>query len=628
MAHIGRLHPDISRTATLSALRHTCCAALAVLLLAAAARILNAGSWAVWTDEGASLYLASDPAISVIFDKLTENHHPPLYFIALSRWESLVGDSRIALRMLTILGGVLATAIVYRLGRDWFGQAAAFYAALLFATADLSIHYAQQIRHYGWLVLAVALMSLLFLRCLRRPTLPLLVAYGLSVAFMLYVHYLGIALLLAQVGVVWVLWRGSLRDKLRFSGAWVLAGVLYTPWLIAVQQILQLVDERGLASRPNIAPTTLATLVEFTDLLADGQSALIVGVCALALWRLLADWRWSVGSVVRLYLVGIGAGMFAGMFVVNHWLPLLTPRTLVFLTPGVALLAGYGIALLPLKLRRLFAVSLTVLALASTRSIQPRLASDAVARELAGMVSPGDLIVLETGADDNAFQYELSLALPDPQPPIIRTLRWVGTRGGVLPVIDEIDYELRQTQRTWVIQWFQVSQVLPFLDGGGLNYVSAMSREMPVGAEYEGLFPDDTITVALYQRLDDDPRAFADRLTLHDAIFAGAQPRHLPLHVDLWWSAQQPLPLDYSVGVFLLDEGGVTRAEHNAPPGDTPTTQWQPGDLHFDRHTLTLPPDLPPGSYTLAVSAYWYGDLVPLEVEGEPLAVVGEIVLN
>jgi hypothetical protein len=618
-----------SAESRLSAGRYFFAAAVAVLLLAAATRIINAGGWPVWTDEGASLYLSGDPRISEIFDRLTENHHPPLYFAALGRWRLIVGQERIALRLLTILSGVLATAVVYRLGADEFNKPAALYAALIFALADITIHYAQQIRHYGWLVLAVALTSLLFLRCLRKPSRSNLIAYALSIAFMLYTHYLGVVFLGLQGLFGLILWRASIQKKLRLIGAWALALILYTPWLIALQQILQLLSEGGLASRPNIEPTTLATLAGFIDLLADGQSALIVGVFGLAVWQIVRQRDRSTAWLARLYLVMMGGGLFIIMAAANIWLPMLTPRTLVFLMPGIALVAGYGFTLLPVIPRRVLIVALVILALSSTRVIQPRLASDFAAQTLAAMYSPGDLIVLETGSDDNAFEYELELALDDPNVEIIRTLRWVRTRGGVLPVIDEIDYELRQVQRVWVVQWFQPSQIMPALDAGEFGYRRALQRELSVGAEYLGLFDDQPITLALYSRIDgDEPRNFGDLLTLHSAILPESASPAEPLHIDLWWSAREALPLDYSVGVFLLDESGVTRAEQNAPPSDRPTTQWTPGDLMFDRHTLTIPPDLPPGTYPIVVNAYWYGDAIPLEVDGEPLAIVGTVTVE
>ncbi len=596
----------------------------AVLLLAAAMRISNAGHWPIWTDEGASLYIAGDGNVADIMDRLQDNHHPPLYFAALGAWEHIVGESRIALRMLTILGGMLAVAVVYRLTRDWFGHTAALYAALLFAVSDLVVQYSQQIRHYGWLTLAVALMSLLFLRALRRPTLLRWLLYALSVSFMMYTHYLGLMVLAVQGLVGLFIWRGSLRVKARMIGAWLLAGVLYLPWLIALRQILKLLSENGLASRPLVEPTSLDTLARIVSVLADGQPALVFGVFLLALWQFRRLRTSTLPDVARIYLLLAGAGLFAGMFVMNIWIKVLTPRTLVFLTPAFLAVVGYGLTLLPANARRALVAVAVAYTVATVDVIQPRLNYDGAAGVVAQGYLPGDLVVLETGYDDNAFEYEVQRALYDPVPDVIRTLPWVGSRGGVQPVLPQLQRPLREHRRVWIIQWFQPSQAMPFLDEGGDGYHLISKTSVPVGPQYKDLFGEkyNVITVALYERpqLDSPARDFGDLLALRDSLLPGWVAPGQMLHVDLWWSALKPLPLDYSVGVFLLDGSGAVIVEHNGPPSTVPTTQWMPGEPMFDRHDLAVPAGLVPGRYRVVVNAYWYGDA------NNPLAVNGDIV--
>ena len=63
-----------------------------------------------------------------------------------------------------------------------------------------------------------------------------------------------------------------------------------------------------------------------------------------------------------------------------------------------------------------------------------------------------------------------------------------------------------------------------------------------------------------------------------------------------WWSAEQPLARDYSVGVFLLDrEGRVILEDHGPPapitPPDAPaeTSHWQTGQWYIEEREFTLP---------------------------------------
>jgi len=64
------------------------------------------------------------------------------------------------------------------------------------------------------------------------------------------------------------------------------------------------------------------------------------------------------------------------------------------------------------------------------------------------------------------------------------------------------------------------------------------------------------------------------------------------------------------VVVQLLDRDGQVAASLEEEPlqGRYPTSQWQPGELARDRHTLAVPEDLAPGTYTLIVGLYRAAD--------------------
>src|SRR5579864_2904877 len=204
---------------------------LLVLLLAAALRIINAGHFPVWTDEGWSTWAASDHNAAAILNVVASDRHPPLYFLALSAWWTLAGDSRIALRFLSIAAGLLTVALTYRIGREWFGRSPALYAALIAAILPVAVYFSQEIRHYAWLTLATLLMTWLFLGYLRRPGVGILILYMLSVTAMLYTLYIGAFMLIIHAGIGLIAWRGTVRHKFALIGAWLAAGIFYLPWL-------------------------------------------------------------------------------------------------------------------------------------------------------------------------------------------------------------------------------------------------------------------------------------------------------------------------------------------------------------------------------------------------------------
>jgi hypothetical protein len=631
--------------------------AVLILLLAAAARFHGAADRPVWTDEGFVTWATDDPSLRVIFDKVEEwDRHPPLHVFTIGVWRQIAGESRIALRWWAIAAGLLSTALVYRLGADWFGRAAGGYAALLFAVLEMAVYYGAEIRDYGWLVLAVCLMSFFFLRLLRRPDPALWIGYVLSIAFMLYTVYLGL-LVLAVQGLILLIARVDWRTKFRFVTAWIAAAALFIPWLIVLwrqyDRGYNAVSE-GISGFPGSYDTTLANLQPLTEFLLGSQLALMGGLFLFGVWVLLPlpkslpargeglatrlvspspfTGRGLGGgvNVVGLYLVLVGGGLFVFMFIANLWIGLVSTRTLVYLTPPLMLVTGYGLSRIQAPARGLFAALAVILALTGDQVFQPRLDYDRVAGRLAAAYSPGDLVILETGWDDNAFKYELSLALPD-DADIIRTLPWTGDPGKAVPVVPEIADRVRHHRRVWVVQWLQPSQVIPWLDEGADGYRITLTQETSTGEQYAVEYPDDpTVRAVLYERPDLDGASliFGDLLALSDVIVAPEAAAGDTLHVDLWWSALEPLPLDYSVGVFLRNTDGVIVAEQQGPPGDTPTSAWTVGDPVFDRHTLRLPGDLPPGTYEILVNAYWYGDLVPLRVAGDVLAVVGLVTIR
>ncbi len=335
----------------------------------------------------------------------------------------------------------------------------------------------------------------------------------------------------------------------------------------------------------------------------------------------------SVPSAVHLYLVLAGGGLFVLMVVANLWVAVLAARTLVFLTPFLMLVAGVGLALIRPRARIVFAALIVLLALDENQVIQPRLDYDVTARTVAESFSPGDLVILETGWDDNPFRYELSLALPD-DTDIIRTLPWVDP-ATITPVVPQVADTVRAHPRVWVVQWLQGSQVIPWLESGEDGYRPVLDEAIPVGTQYADRYPESpTVRAILFERpdLDAPPRVYGNVLALQDALLPERISAGDDLHVDLWWSAVEPPPLDYSVGVYLMaqDEDRVV-AQHDGAPGTLPTSQWTPGEPVFDRHTLPLPDDLAPGVYRVAVGAYWFDDPDPLDVDGAPFAIVGEV---
>jgi hypothetical protein len=110
------------------------------------------------------------------------------------------------------------------------------------------------------------------------------------------------------------------------------------------------------------------------------------------------------------------------------------------------------------------------------------------------------------------------------------------------------------------------------------------------------------------------PRVGPDTRFESPPVFGGAvalqgaqtTPKEDGLGVMLWWEVLAPLGGDYTVFVHLVDEDGQLVTTGDGPPleGGFPTRLWHPGDSVTDGHVVPLPPNLPPGVYTVQVG--WY----------------------
>ncbi len=88
------------------------------------------------------------------------------------------------------------------------------------------------------------------------------------------------------------------------------------------------------------------------------------------------------------------------------------------------------------------------------------------------------------------------------------------------------------------------------------------------------------------------------------------------LPVTLYWLNLHDTAQDYHTFVHLVDAAGVVRAQSDGDPGGgfSPTSRWRTNELILDRRRIELPPDLPPGQYTIKAGMYQLDPLRNLAV--------------
>lgn len=520
-----------------------------------------------------------------------QDSHPPLWFSSYWLWRQLVGDSEFMARVQSAFYSLLALAIVYRIGRDWFGAPRyGLYAAALLGVNAFFFVYALEIRPYGLIMLLVSASMWTYQRWLTRQSSRWAFYYAVTVGLMLYIHYFLFVLMLVQAAY-FVLRLPSRRLIIQGLGVAALIFLIWLPWLpFAAWQVMHVRsaemaggNERGVIGAGTTTETTsIEAALRLARWATNGQvilyaAILIVG--AIYLWR---------QESYRLALVW-GIGVPAAAMLVNLLVAVYTPRYVVYLIVGLAIAAGASLAVLPRRIRLPVLTAVIALTFWSLPQYIPvRVPLRDLFRQVAAAAQPEDAFFFDRGGITDPFvrnqaRRYLGLDLWD---------RRIGQLEQALP-----------NRRIWFVsgeEWRTDKVRTDF---------ARIEQSHPL---QQVIGRCDRDWCYLLQLLEAPPNAdgtlFGDSLNFHgidiDSITADV------LSTRLWWTVDQTPPLDYSIGLHLLNSEGMVVAQSDGPITDwyshqsVQTSQMQPGKIYIDARTLALPPDLPAGGYQLALVVY------------------------
>jgi 4-amino-4-deoxy-L-arabinose transferase-like glycosyltransferase len=402
-----------------------------VIALAAAVRLIGVTSDGLTSDEAFSWRIVQYPADAMV-SRVIDDVHPPLYYVLLKPWLALFGDSRLALRGLSVLLSVLLVPAVFFLvcecarsavrGEEVGAESAraGLLAALLVALHPAHVLASQNARMYSLSAVLAVASTLVLLRALRQGRE--FWAYGVWIAAAAYAHYYAFFTIAAQLAGGLGLALGRLRAKdrgaaLATSRGLAVAGgvavVLYAPWLPALWS-----QTRQVSANYWIPRVTWAGLNEalFTWLTGwerwVGAPSILVIVIVLVATTLAAARTQRTGRFLLVqaflpWVIAVGLSVFSSrsVFLVRYLVP-----TQVFL---LAFWASWATARKRPWARR--AASLTLVALAAgcyaqafaARATAPSAEEDA-ARFLAARWRPGDVFLADSPRALNRMRYYLA----------------------------------------------------------------------------------------------------------------------------------------------------------------------------------------------------------------------------
>jgi hypothetical protein len=563
----------------------------AVLLLAAGLRILRLVEFVEWPDEIYTLWRSQGSLRNLL--TLTPNDWPPLYGVIHWIWVQFTGPTLEASRYLMVLVSLVGIALMYQAARALFSfvhsersrfHRAALLSAVLFATMGYSIFAGVDLRAYGLLLMLGALGIWLTVHWMQKPSRPRAAGVALLIAVMFYTSFTSAAFVALLTVLVIVM-----RPRLFFRWVGIGIGVLLLT-LPIMPQFYEYGPGRvgGVMDQP-VPPFFEAMVNIFRDF--GGPS-------------------WFLGVVLLLVIAGIaqaarGAFSWRILGALGVWLafPLFTyfildnreflkPRYMWWVALGLTLFAG----------------------LVATR-LQRALVTASIGAALLLPLVPVDF--------DN---YRLWVTA---SPPFRMVFSWFAEHlrpGDVLIIDPNCACGVMEGWDYFVPQYFPTGY-LPVVERPGnasrVWYLStsgardeALLREIETGREPSIFVGPWHFLLRLYEGPPDwEGVPFDNKIRLHgvEILDTGTViAQNERFQVKLWWSADQPLDLDYSMSVAVRDRFGRIIAQADGPvhvagqPKQTST--WEPSEIYQDIRTLQLPRTLSSGPYTLYVTVYQWWD--------------------
>lgn len=185
----------------------------------------------LWLDEALSVNIARLP-FSQLHDALKHDGAPPLFYVLLHLWTSVLGTSDVAARSLSAVAMLGAVAVLWFVARRWLGTRVAWLAAFVMITNPYAYRYATEARMYALVMLFVSAAMLFFQRALEKPSVGRLIPFALTVAALLYTQYWSFYLLATfTVMIAWMIWRDHDRAAAKRIAIATAVGIAcFLPW--------------------------------------------------------------------------------------------------------------------------------------------------------------------------------------------------------------------------------------------------------------------------------------------------------------------------------------------------------------------------------------------------------------
>lgn len=342
-----------------------------ILLTAFILRLINLNQ-SLWLDEAINVvYSQKYSLIDFLTVYSLGDFHPPLHFGILWIWTRVFGTSEIAVRIPSLIFGLLTVWFTYLIGKNLFGKNIGLIAALILAFNPLHTYYSQEARMYSLAALSVTFSFWAFINLLKDKRYSFLL-YSLSVVLVLYSDYLAYLAIAAQF--IYVVWLE--RKKIgKFTSTAIAGGMFLVPWLFifpsqlktgqaaafAVPGWANIVGGASLKELGLLAVKSIIGRVSFVDkFLYIAVVIPILSLYGFIAYRALKN----LSKEAKLIAVWILIPIILALLI-SFYIPIFAYFRMIYILPATAILLGLGIKKFDGKIQKLLLLLILINSLVS-----------------------------------------------------------------------------------------------------------------------------------------------------------------------------------------------------------------------------------------------------------------------
>lgn len=191
----------------------------------------------LWLDEGTTAKVVLNYNFWEIFNKFSlYDFHPPLYYLLMKVWTTIVGYSEVALRLPSVIFCVFTGYVIYLIGKEIKDKKTGLWSAVFFLCNPLIMYYSQEARMYMMTTFLLTSALFFLLKILHDKSkiikIRYVILFGICISLSFATFYGSIFFIIPLILIL--LYRTKYKEFI-ISSSMLFLGILILSPLIAQQ---------------------------------------------------------------------------------------------------------------------------------------------------------------------------------------------------------------------------------------------------------------------------------------------------------------------------------------------------------------------------------------------------------